>query len=81
MKKSPHKNEVCRPCNALINFHYVQLDENVTIQSHTGPYEMITGLGYECHDEALEQVRFFQQIANCILMVILRNLQHMRKLL
>lgn len=24
--------EVCRPCNNLINFHYAQFDENVTIQ-------------------------------------------------
>ena len=27
---------------------------------------MITDLGYECHDEALEQVRFFQQVADCV---------------
>ena len=27
---------------------------------------MITELGYECHDEALEQVRFFQQVADCV---------------
>ena len=25
---------------------------------------MITELGYECHDAALEQVRFFQQVAD-----------------
>ena len=36
------------------------------IISHTGPYEVITELGYECHDEALEQVRFFQQVADCV---------------
>ena len=36
------------------------------IISHTGPYEVITELGYECHDEALEQVRFFQQVAECV---------------
>ena len=27
---------------------------------------MITDLGYECHDEELEQVRFFQQVADCV---------------
>ena len=36
------------------------------IISHTGPYEVITELGYECHDEALEQVRFLQQVADCV---------------
>ena len=36
------------------------------IISHTGPYEVITDLGYECHDEELEQVRFFQQVADCV---------------
>ena len=36
------------------------------IISHTGPYEVITELGYECHDEALEQVMFFQQVADCV---------------
>ena len=36
------------------------------IISNTGPYEVITELGYECHDKALEQVRFFQQIADCV---------------
>ena len=36
------------------------------IISHTGPYEVITELGYECNDEALEQVRFFQQVADCV---------------
>ena len=34
------------------------------IISHTGPYEVITELGYECHDAALNQVRFFQQVAD-----------------
>lgn len=34
------------------------------IVTHTGPYEVIAELGYECHDEALEQVRFFQRIAD-----------------
>ena len=34
------------------------------IISHTGPYEVITGFGYECHDAALNQVRFFQQVAD-----------------
>lgn len=34
------------------------------IISHTGPYEVITELGYECHDSAIEQVRFFQQVAD-----------------
>lgn len=34
------------------------------IISHTGPYEVVTELGYECHDEALEQLRFFQRIAD-----------------
>jgi hypothetical protein len=33
------------------------------IITHTGPYEITTEMGYECHDEALEQARFFQQIA------------------
>ena len=36
------------------------------VMTHTGPYEVITELGYECHDEALEQVRFFQKIADNI---------------
>ena len=36
------------------------------IISHTGPYEVITELGYECHDEELEQVRFFRQVADCV---------------
>ena len=36
------------------------------IISHTGPYEVITELGYECHDDALEQVSFFQQVADCV---------------
>ena len=36
------------------------------IISHTGPYEVITELEYKCHDEALEQVRFFQQVAECV---------------
>jgi len=36
------------------------------IISHTGPYEVITEMGYECHDEALEQARFFQQVADCV---------------
>lgn len=34
------------------------------IISHTGPYEVITELGYKCPDEALEQVRFFQKVAD-----------------
>lgn len=34
------------------------------IISHTGPYEVITELGYECHDAALQQVRFLQQVAD-----------------
>lgn len=34
------------------------------IISHTGPYEVVIELGYECHDEALDQVRFFQQVAD-----------------
>jgi hypothetical protein len=33
------------------------------IITHTGPYKITTKMGYECHDEALEQARFFQQIA------------------
>ena len=34
------------------------------IISHTGPYEVITELGYECHDAALNQVRFYQKVAD-----------------
>lgn len=41
--------------------HDYEVDYIIT---HTGPYEAITELGYECHDEALEQVRFFQKIAD-----------------
>lgn len=33
------------------------------IISHTGPYEVITELGYECHAEGLEQMRFLQKVA------------------
>lgn len=40
-------------------------DYNVDyIISHTGPYEAITEMGYECLDEGLEQVRFLQRIAD-----------------
>lgn len=34
------------------------------IISHTGPYELIAELGYECHNESLEQLRFFQEVAD-----------------
>lgn len=34
------------------------------IITHTAPYEVTSALGYENHDEALEQVRFFQNIAD-----------------
>lgn len=34
------------------------------ILTHTAPYEVITALGYESHEEALPQVRFFQEIAD-----------------
>jgi hypothetical protein len=33
------------------------------IITHTGPYEITTEMGYECHDEARKQAMFFQQIA------------------
>ena len=36
------------------------------IISHTGPYEVITELVYDCHYESFEQVRFFQQVADCV---------------
>ncbi len=32
--------------------------------THTAPYEVICALGYEIYGEALEQVRFFQKIAD-----------------
>ncbi|MGN0346842.1 MAG: metallophosphoesterase [Lachnospiraceae bacterium] len=34
------------------------------IISHTGPYEVITELGFDCHEEEVELVRFFQQVAD-----------------
>lgn len=34
------------------------------IISHTGPYEVVAELGYEVFDEGIEQVRFFQQVAD-----------------
>lgn len=40
-------------------------DYNVDyIISHTGPYEVIIELGYECHDVELEQLRFLQEVAD-----------------
>lgn len=32
VERNPFKNEVWKPCNDLINFKYVEFDENVTIQ-------------------------------------------------
>lgn len=36
------------------------------IITHTGPYEVITEMGYECHEEELEQLRFLQKIADSV---------------
>ncbi|QWT53111.1 metallophosphoesterase family protein [Eubacterium sp. MSJ-33] len=36
------------------------------IVTHTGPYEVVSELGYECHEEGLEQLRFFQELADTV---------------
>ena len=58
----PSKEEYEEAWENLKAYDY-EVDYVIT---HTGPYEVITELGYECHDEALEQVRFFQKIADNI---------------
>lgn len=55
----PSKEEIDEGWKNLENNDY-KVDY---IISHTGPYEVITKLGYECHDAALEQLKFFQEVA------------------
>lgn len=47
------------------NLHACNFEVDYII-THTGPYEVITELGYECHEEELEQLRFFQKIADSV---------------
>lgn len=58
----PSKEEYEEAWKNLKAYNY-EVDYIIT---HTCPYEVITELGYECHDEELEQVRFFQEIADRI---------------
>lgn len=32
VEKSPYKNEICRPYDDLLAFHYAEFDDNVTVQ-------------------------------------------------
>lgn len=46
-----------------LRIHDYKVDYIVT---HTGPYEVVSELGYECHEEGLEQLRFFQELADTV---------------
>lgn len=55
----PSKEEYAEARRVLEKHNY-KVDYIIT---HTGPHNIITGMNIDCHDAALEQIDFFQQIA------------------